>query len=177
MDCSRFNVSCDYCDNKQKASFILGKRCVPCCNDCIDLVNNPRISTTDERKTVYKEIKSLIKYSLGLSTPPYSLSASGKEYGVCIGASELCKDADVVIPQTVHNNNPFIIYNNTLLSREENIIFKLNFTQEVGADLSYTAVSNGMSFSFKKKMNIMLEKRLYNIRVQYIITNSRNEYY
>lgn len=167
MDCTRFNVSCDYCSNKREASFILGKRCVPCCSDCIDLVNNPRESTTDERKAVYKEMKELIKYSLGLSTPPSALSRADKERGSCIGASELCKD----------KSRSFIKYNDCSLSREENVVFNINFTPEIGVDLSYTSVSNGRSLSFNKKMIAMLEKRLYNIRVQYIITNARNEYY
>ena len=169
MDITRFNVSCDYCSNNQEASFILGKRCIPCCKDCIDLVNNPRESTMDERKLVYKEMKALIKYSLGLSTP----SKADKESGSCIDTSDICKEP-VINP--VSSFGSFIKFNDSSIYREDNVMFKLNFTPEIGVDLSSTALSNGLSSSFKKKMNAVLTNYSYNSQVQNIIMNTRNDF-
>jgi hypothetical protein len=173
MDITRFNVSCDYCSNNQEASFILGKRCIPCCKDCIDLVNNPRESTMDERKLVYKEMKALIKYSLGLSTPSNASSNAYKALDVCNDTSELCKET-VINPASRFGS--FIKFNDSSIYCEDNIIFKLNFTPEIGVDLSYTALSNGLSSSFKKKMNAVLTNYSYNSQVQNIIMNTRNDF-
>ena len=184
MDITRFNVSCDYCSNNQEASFILGKRCIPCCKDCIDLVNNPRESTMDERKLVYKEMKALIKYSLGLSTPSNASSnalstpsnASSNAYkalDVCIDTSDICKEP-VINP--VSSFGSFIKFNDSSIYREDNVMFKLNFTPEIGVDLSSTALSNGLSSSFKKKMNAVLTNYSYNSQVQNIIMNTRNDF-
>ena len=185
MDITRFNVSCDYCSNNQEASFILGKRCIPCCKDCIDLVDNTRESTMDERKLVYKEMKALIKYSLGLSTPSNALSnalsndlsnASSNAYkarDVCNDTFELCKET-VITPASRFGS--FIKFNDSSIYCEDNVIFKLNFTPEIGVDLSSTALSNGLSSSFKKKMNAVLTNYSYNSQVQNIIMNTRNDF-